>query len=325
MAKPKKKKRAKVAKRSTRRVSKAKPIPKKKATPKPKSKSKSAKSSKAQRAKTPAARSKSSKKPARKTPKKPARKSPRKPAHKPKPLTRAQRAKREREAAAKKQAAALKKKRARDARYRHRKRQRRKLGVHEYAFSWLERIRAHCATVFSVALTVTHAGGGVADGAHVAAMPADVAYAPSDNDQWMAVGRFDPDDGIGYAELAHGLTLVERDDFLSADINPNRLSQIRIIFNDPNERRHEADSVLSTIGPWDYVISDQIRELVGASWESPGEDSLAARYENTRIEKFYVFFGHEVITPNDPLKDMKMNRSAVIPWGSAASKKAKAN
>jgi len=159
------------------------------------------------------------------------------------------------------------------------------------------------ADAFDVDLSITEAGGGHAD--LTGAKAAQERRTP-----WLIVGRFDPRQELDYATLAHGLYAVKNDLLIEAAVHPQRLSQIRVVFHDPNSKRGESDSVLSKIGPWEFVISDLVGELVGESWESPTEDSLAARYDQTTVPMFYVFFAAEIV-----------KAKVTIPWMAPPPKK----
>lgn len=144
------------------------------------------------------------------------------------------------------------------------------------------------ADAFDVDLAITDPGGGHADLTGPAARRASTT-------PWLIVGRFEPRGELDYATLGHGLEAVANDLIIEATIHPQRLSQIRVEFHDPNDRRHEGDTVLSKIGPWEFVVSDLVGELVGASWEAPSDDSLAARYDATIVPRFYIFFSGELV------------------------------
>jgi hypothetical protein len=116
---------------------------------------------------------------------------------------------------------------------------------------------------------------------------------------WLIVGRFDPQEPIGYQTLAHALRVVYDDIPLEAAIGPQRLSQIRIVFADATSDRSEGDSVVSKIGAYEYILSDMIEELVGSDWEAPDEDSLAGRYKETSVPAFYLFFSSQSTSYKD--------------------------
>jgi len=167
------------------------------------------------------------------------------------------------------------------------------------ANDWLTRIRDDLATVFDVGLTITNPGGGAANLIEDQGIEAAVRASRT---PWFIVGRFDPEDAISYQTLARGLRVVEDDVFLETAINPDRLSQIRIVFAEAGQNpdgtirpraRGEGDSVVSRIGAWAFAISDIITELVGADIDNPADDSLAARYKESTVPYFYVFFSHE--------------------------------
>jgi hypothetical protein len=106
---------------------------------------------------------------------------------------------------------------------------------------------------------------------------------------WLAVGSFPAVDPPSYAEL-HAVFSAWRDDlFLEAKIHPQRLSQIRIVYNDPRAKRGEADSIVSHTGPWEAVISEITHEV-----DPDDEDSLSARYSETTVPTFYVYFSGQL-------------------------------
>lgn len=172
------------------------------------------------------------------------------------------------------------------------------------AWGWLEMIRDRIREDgFPVDLSITDIGGGHADLLGPAASRARQT-------PWIIVGRFDPRQELDYQTLARGLEAVAQDLIIEASVHPQRLSQIRVVFHDPNDRRRESDTVLSKIGPWEFVVSDLVGELVGASIESPSEDSLAARYAQTNVPMFYVFFSTEIV-----------KHKTSVPWMSVALKR----
>jgi hypothetical protein len=106
---------------------------------------------------------------------------------------------------------------------------------------------------------------------------------------WLVVGRFDPLEDVGYGEIDEVFRTWETDLLLEARIHPQRLSQIRIIYSDPNAKRGEGDSIVSHTGAWESVISEIAAEL-----DPSDEDSLASRYENTTVPNFYVYFSGQL-------------------------------
>ncbi len=144
--------------------------------------------------------------------------------------------------------------------------------------------------MFAVSLDITYPGGGAAN---LVEDQGPDAAALASSALWLVVGRFDPHDAVGYQDLARGLVRVADDFLLEADINPDRLSQIRIVFADMHSTRGEGDSVVSRIGAWTFTIADIITELVGSDIDNPDEDSLAGRYRESTIPKFYIYFSTE--------------------------------
>lgn len=212
-----------------------------------------------------------------------------------------------------KKADARRKKRTKQQRKRRREQRRqREIGEYALAKEWLESISERMAEVFENELIVTEPGGGVAD------LTGEAAEL-EDRTSWLIVGRFDPAGPISYAELAMGFQLVADDLILETRINGQRLSQIRVVFHDPNETRHEGDSVISKIGAWEYVTSDLVGELVGSNLENPDEGSLAARYKETNVSSFYIFFSSEITAPRNVFSGRA--GTTTIPWGSKATKK----
>jgi hypothetical protein len=110
---------------------------------------------------------------------------------------------------------------------------------------------------------------------------------------WLAVGRYDPQEPIGYADLAHALNLVRVDLTLEAAIHPQRLSQIRVVYADPEAIRGEGDSIVSKIGAWEFIIAELVREIGGVDDED--EEALARRYQATKIPMFYIYFSSEIV------------------------------
>lgn len=154
----------------------------------------------------------------------------------------------------------------------------RKLGLtpneRRLAIGWLSQIRNVIAGVFPCSLDLTSPEAG--------------ARTP-----WIVVGRYEPQAAIGYRELATALADVASDLGLETDINPQRLSQIRIVYSDPRARRGEGDSIVSKIGAWEYIIADLVAEIVGSGPDD--EDSLAVRYEETSVPKFYIYFSSTIV------------------------------
>ena len=144
----------------------------------------------------------------------------------------------------------------------------------ELAIGWLEGIRDRIAHVFPASLEVTE--------------PEVGARAP-----WLVVGRFDAMEEIDYAQLALAFEELLADDLLVAQIHPERLSQIRVVYSDPNAIRGEGDSIVSKIGGWEFILGDIVNELVGGGPEDEG--ALAVRYEETTVPSFYVYFSSEII------------------------------
>jgi len=194
--------------------------------------------------------------------------------------------KRKRRALERKQQA---RKRKKPTKRKRERRERRERDERELAADWLEMIRLRIAEVFPVELTITYPGGG-------AARPEDRdRESDAGPNPWMTVGRFDPGEGIDYQALAIALSLVESDLVIEAAVNPARLSQIRIMFDDPNSKRGEGGDVLSHIGAWTFVLGDAIGDLVGADAQDPTEGSLAARYSETMVPTFYIFFARTLV------------------------------
>lgn len=103
---------------------------------------------------------------------------------------------------------------------------------------------------------------------------------------WLVVGRFDFVRGeLHYAGLFQILSAWRDDLILEARIHPQRLSQIRIIYSDPASKRGEGDSIVSSIGAWEIVISELAHET-----DPSDEDSLSSRYKHTVVRSLYVYF-----------------------------------
>ncbi len=109
---------------------------------------------------------------------------------------------------------------------------------------------------------------------------------------WLVVGRYEPQEPIGYADLAQVLGTMESDLVLEALIHPQRLSQIRVVYADPNAIRGEGDSIVSKIGAWEFIVGELAREIGGISDDD--EQALARRYQATKIPMFYIYFSTEI-------------------------------
>ncbi len=160
------------------------------------------------------------------------------------------------------------------------------------AIGWLRRILTHVREVFPCEMESTFPGGGVALDSD-----SDVEIKEqSGKSPWLVVGKFVPEEEVGYAELAQAFALIEGDLLLEADVHPDRMTQVRILFSDPKAKRGEGDAVISKVGGFSFVWSDLIGELVGSGdAESPDEDSLAGRYDETAVPTFYVFLSEQII------------------------------
>jgi hypothetical protein len=107
---------------------------------------------------------------------------------------------------------------------------------------------------------------------------------------WLVVGKFTPNDAISYAELAAVFQAWRDDLALESELHPQRVASIRIVYIDPNDLRGSGDSVVSHSGPWELVISESAHEL-----DPENPDSLAARYSQTAVPYFYVYFAGEIL------------------------------
>ena len=115
---------------------------------------------------------------------------------------------------------------------------------------------------------------------------------------WLVVGRFDLHEPVSYGDLALAFARVQDaqvSELLSLEewVNPQRMSQIRVVFSDPRTVRGEGDSIVSKIGAWQFVLADLVFELVGQGPADP--ESLAVRYQETRVSTFYVYFSAQVV------------------------------
>lgn len=159
------------------------------------------------------------------------------------------------------------------------------------AYGWLEEIRNIIAGVFRVSLSTTYA---VESTAADEGDPMPDRQRQNMRSPWLVVGRYDAQEGIGYTDLATALIAVRDDLGLETAINPQRLSQIRIVYEDPRSKRGEGDSVVSKIGAWEFIISDLVAELVGGGPDD--EEALAVRYTETAVPKFYIYFSSQVVS-----------------------------
>ncbi len=112
---------------------------------------------------------------------------------------------------------------------------------------------------------------------------------------WLAIGRYDPQQPIGYLDLARAFDLVRGDLTLEAVIHPQRLSQIRVVYADPEAVRGEGDSIVSKMGSWEFIIAELVREIGGV--DDDDEEALARRYQATRIPVFYIYFSAQIGAP----------------------------
>ena len=110
---------------------------------------------------------------------------------------------------------------------------------------------------------------------------------------WLAVSRFTFIDPVSYAELGAVFSRWYDDDILMARIGPQRLAQIRVVYADPKDQRGGGDAVISKIGAWEFIVGDFVTELLGGGEDD--DESLAARYEHTLVDTFYVFFAGETV------------------------------
>jgi hypothetical protein len=174
---------------------------------------------------------------------------------------------------------------------RDRKRDRRsgRLDERALALSWLEEIRNQIAGVFRCSLSTTEAVESDAgdEGRELPDRQRENMRTP-----WLAVGRYDPQEPIGYADLAHALDRVRRDLTLEAVIHPQRLSQIRVVYSDPVAVRGEGDSVVSNLGAWEFILAELVREIGGV--DDDDEDALAVRYQATKVPRFYIYFSAQI-------------------------------
>jgi len=161
----------------------------------------------------------------------------------------------------------------------------------QLARGWLEAIRDHCAELVPTSLEVT-------------------TEDPHTRGVWIAVGRYDFHEPVSYLGLGDILEHVLADDILSARINPNRLTQIRVLFVDPNAReRSGPGSYLSKISAWEFALGDLIGEVLGGG--ASDEMSLAVRYDSSRIPAMYVYFSSE--TKIYTTASAFMQRTATVP------------
>jgi len=143
----------------------------------------------------------------------------------------------------------------------------------EVAEGWLEAIRNRIASVVRCSLSLTEAE-------------------VSAGTIWLTVGRFDLLEPTSYATLGQALSVVHDDDRLTRLIHPHRMSQIRVVYEDPRARRGEGDSIVSKTGAWSMILSDLIGEILG--WGEDDPDALTVRYDETTVSKFYVYFSREL-------------------------------
>lgn len=147
------------------------------------------------------------------------------------------------------------------------------------AIGWLGDLRDAAAEVFPCSLDVTEAEVG--------------ARAP-----WLVVGKLTFVDQISYAELGAVLGRWESDVILEASIHPQRVSQIRVMYDDPNDKRGTGSSTLVKLGAWAFVVSELRFELIGSAEGNAldiDEDALSTRYKDTTTQTMYVYFSSEIV------------------------------
>lgn len=107
---------------------------------------------------------------------------------------------------------------------------------------------------------------------------------------WLLLGSFKPRTPRSWAHIGRMFAVWEDDLTLHVMIHPRRTTLIRITYDQP-EKGH-ATSGYSPVKPgsWDNVISECRRKLIGGDWTDPDEDSIAAKYENTRVLFIDVLF-----------------------------------
>jgi hypothetical protein len=174
------------------------------------------------------------------------------------------------------QRAAKKRAQARQRRERAQAKKQRRPEVTErdVAIGWLEEVREHAATVSPTSLSIVEpeaAAGNV----------------------WLVCGRFDLHDAVSYFGLGEIFERVLADDLLAARVNPSRLTQVRVIYEDPNAPHRAGDSIVSKIAGWEFAWGDLIAEILGGGQDDEG--ALAARYEATRVSIFYVYLAPTIV------------------------------
>ena len=122
------------------------------------------------------------------------------------------------------------------------------------------------------------------------------------------IGAYEPREPIGYLELARAFSEVRDDPFLPARIHPDRMSQIRVIYQDPRSPRGEGDSILAQLGAWGLIVHEFVGELIGS--KENDQDALAVRYAETRVGKFYIYFSTEIISyvTRTPWRDVSLRK-----------------
>jgi len=106
---------------------------------------------------------------------------------------------------------------------------------------------------------------------------------------WLVVGKFQPQSDTLYRDLWEVIRDWRDDLLLETAINPDRISCIRIVYEDPSDKRGAGDSIVSHFGTWDLTVSDMEKELNPNS-----DDSLSVRYADTRVRTVYVYFAATV-------------------------------
>lgn len=171
--------------------------------------------------------------------------------------------------------------------------------LRELAVGWLETLRDIAAGITPTSLDVTDPSGREMIAPEVAGAPSRprgrgraVGRRP-----WLVVGRFEFLAAIGYETVGEVLS-AWRDDFaLEVAIHPDRLSQIRIVYEDPNERRSDGDDFIAQIGAWAYVTQELVREVIGSGGVVTDDDqrALMARYAQSIVPRMYVYFSPDLM------------------------------
>lgn len=175
----------------------------------------------------------------------------------------------------------------------------------ELAIGWLEALRDLASTVTPTSLEITDPHGKSMIAPERATVGGNAPWGRgrervrgggTPRRPWLVVGRFDFLQGASYEMIGEILQAWRSDYALEVAINPDRLSQIRVIYVDPKERRGEGDDFISQIGAWAFIVDELYHEIVGTGVSGDvDQDALVARYAESIVPRLYVYFSPDMM------------------------------